>query len=99
MKSKNVLKLMVTTSVPSILHAGRALQFIFEVEADSVAEVHERLAHDRCLFGMKVTLRDGVDGRRVVNDRWPTVISIAGIAFLQGYRFTSFETDEVPANA
>lgn len=99
MKSKNVLRLMVTTSVPSVLHPGRALQFIFEVEADDVAEVQESLARDRCLFGMKVTLRDGVDGRRVVNDRWPTVISISGISFLQGYRFTYFENDEVPADA
>lgn len=91
-------KLIVTSVVPSRSNPYKYIQFPFEVEAESFNAVFERLAEDGCLCGWRAMVSDSPDGEKVATERIPTIVSIAGFAFIAPCHFDYRSIDEVGVN-
>lgn len=94
-KKKSVQKLIVTSVVPSRSNPYKYIQFPFEVEAESFADVFEMLAEDGCLHGWRAHVSDTPDGEKVATERTPTIVSLAGFAFIAPCHFDYRSIEEV----
>lgn len=94
-----MLKTIVTTTIVSRHDTHRFIQFPIEVDAPSLEDVHAALVRDGSIFGQRVNFTFLSDGRRIVMERTPQIVTVAGIAAMGLCPYEYFEADEVGANA
>lgn len=91
-----MLKTIVTTTIVSRHDTHRFIQFPIEVDdALSLEEVHDKLVRDGSIFGQRVNFTFLPNGLRVVTERTPQIVTLAGVAAIGLCPYEYFEADEV----
>lgn len=93
-----IIKLFVTSVVPSKSNPYKYIQFPFEAAVRTLGEVHEALAEDGCIKGWRIWTEDTPDGEKVATRRDPMVIGLNGIAFVAPCHFDYKWIEEVGHN-